>query len=141
MLKSYCRSAVYSIGLVSIIFIIMSLVWSSIKVSDLYEMVGIVIPVHLFSFFTFELKLFSKNIWIRRAIVITFSILALGICGYITGSLRLELKSLIIYGVTALICIMISVFSYYVIDKIEQRNLELINQKLREKNISNINIG
>lgn len=135
MLKSYCRSAVYSIGLVSIIFIIMSLVWSSIKVSDLYEMVGIVIPVHLFSFFTFELKLFSKNIWIRRAIVIAFSILALGICGYITGSLRLELKSLIIYGVTALICIMISVFSYYVIDKIEQRNLELINQKLREKNI------
>ena len=136
MLKNYWRSVIYSIGVVSIIFIIVSLVWSNIKVKDLYQMVGIVIPVHLFSFFTFELKLFSKRIWIRRTIVMAFSIFVLGVSSYITGSLRLELKSLIIYGVIALICIMVSVFAYYVIDKNEQRNLELINQKLGEKNTS-----
>ena len=42
------------------------------------------------------------------------------------------------YAIAALIFTMVIVFAYYVADKIEQRNLNLINQKLSEKNKGNI---
>ena len=115
-------------GLVAIIFIIFSLVFpESIRIKHLYHMVCILIPSHLFSFFTFELKLFSKHIWIRRMVVIAFSLLVLFVGGYIFGSTRFELKSLVVYCIVALIFTMVIVFAYYVADKIEQRNLNLIN--------------
>ena len=138
MFRNYWRSFMYSMGLVAIIFIIFSLIFpESIRIKHLYHMVCILIPVNLFSFFTFELKLFSKHIWIRRTIVIAFSLLVMFVSGYISGSIRFELKSLIVYCIVALICTMVIVFAYYVADKIEQRNLNLINQKLSEKNTGN----
>ena len=139
MFRNYWRSFMYSMGLVAIIFIIFSLIFpESIRIKHLYHMVCILIPVNLFSFFTFELKLFSKHIWIRRTIVIAFSLLVLFVGGYIFGSTRFELKSLVVYCIVALIVTMVIVFAYYVADKIEQRNLNLINQKLSEKNKGNI---
>ena len=139
MFRNYWRSFMYSMGLVAIIFIIFSLVFpESIRIKDLYLMVCILIPSHLFSFFTFELKLFSKHIWIRRMVVIAFSLLVVFVVGYIFGSTRFELKSLVVYCIVALIFTMVIVFAYYVADKIEQRNLNLINQKLSEKNNGNI---
>lgn len=139
MLKNYYRSFIYTIGQVAILFIILSLIWSeAVNIKHLYHMIGVIIPVHLFSFFTFELKLFSKRIWIRRAIVIAFSLIVLFASGCIWGSLRFEFKSLIIYCGATLLCIMVTVFAYYVADKIERQNLKLINQKLGEKNTSNI---
>ena len=139
MLRNCWRSFMYSMGLVAIIFIIFSLIFpESIRIKHLYHMVCILIPVNLFSFFTFELKLFSKHIWIRRMVVIAFSLLVLFVGGYIFGSTRFELKSLVVYCIVALIFTMVIVFAYYVADKIEQRNLNLINQKLSEKNKGNI---
>ena len=139
MFRNCWRYFMYSMGLVAIIFIIFSLVFpESIRIKDLYHMVCILIPSHLFSFFTFELKLFSKHIWIRRMVVIAFSLLVLFVGGYIFGSTRFELKSLVVYCIAALIFTMVIVFAYYVADKIEQRNLNLINQKLSEKNKGNI---
>ena len=139
MFRNCWRSFMYSMGLVAIIFIIFSLVFpESIRIKHLYHMVCILIPSHLFSFFTFELKLFSKHIWIRRMVVIAFSLLVLFVGGYIFGSTRFELKSLVVYCIAALIFTMVIVFAYYVADKIEQRNLNLINQKLSEKNKGNI---
>ena len=139
MFRNYWLSFMYSMGLVAIIFIIFSLVFpASIRIKHLYHMVCILIPVNLFSFFTFELKLFSKHIWIRRMVVIAFSLLVLFVGGYIFGSTRFELKSLVVYCIAALIFTMVIVFAYYVADKIEQRNLNLINQKLSEKNKGNI---
>ena len=139
MFRNYWRSFMYSMGLVAIIFIIFSLIFpESIRIKHLYHMVCILIPVNLFSFFTFELKLFSKHIWIRRMVVIAFSLLVLFVGGYIFGSTRFELKSLVVYCIAALIFTIVIVFSYYVADKIEQRNLNLINQKLSEKNKGNI---
>ena len=139
MVKNYYYSLMYTLGLASLLFIILSLIWSeAINIKHLYLMIGIVIPVHLFSFLTFGLKLFSKRIWIRRTIVIAFGLLVMFAGGYISGSIRLDFKSLIIYCVIALLVIMVNVFLYYVTDKIEQQNLKLINQKLREKNTSNI---
>ena len=140
MSRKYWSSVIYTMGLTLILFIIVSLAFSNVKVIHLYQMVGVVIPVHLFEFFTFELKLFSKRIWIRRTIVIAFGIFVIGVSECITSRFRLELKSLIIYCVTALICIIAGTFSYYVEDKIEQQNLKLINQKLGEKNAGDDNI-
>ena len=131
------RSLMYMTGVVAVFFVILSLIWSeSINIKHLYHMIGILIPVHLFSFFTFELKLFSKHIWIRRIIAIAFSLLVLLVSEYIFGSIRFEIKSLIIYCTVALFFVMFIVFVYCVKDKIEQQNLKLINQKLSEKNRS-----
>ena len=139
MLKIYFRSFIYTMGELSIIFIILSLIWSeAININHLYQMVGVVIPVHLFSFFTFKLKLFSKQIWIRRTIVIAFSLLVLLAIEYISGSIKFEFKSLVVYGIVSLGFIITTVFIFYVADKIEEQNLKLINQKLGEKNTSNI---
>jgi len=133
------RSLIEEMGKVAIIFIVFSLIFTeTIEVRHLHEMVFIVTPVHLFSFLTFELKLFSSRIWIRRAIVIFFSILVLFVSAFIFGSFRFNFDSLLIYGIVAGIAIIITVFSYYVVDKIEQKNLKLINQKLDEKNAKNM---
>jgi len=135
MLKNYYSSFIYAMGEVSILFIILSLVFSeTIEINHLYQMVCVFIPAHLFSFLTFELRLFSKHIWIRRMIVIAFGLLVLFVSELAFAGLRLEFKGLIAYSISALFCIIVTVFAYYVTDKIEQRNLELINQKLGEKN-------
>jgi hypothetical protein len=97
-----------------------------------------VIPPYFFNFFTFHLKLFSKRLWIRRAIAITFNGIVILATSYLFGYLRFEINSLINYGITILVFIVLTVFIYYVEDKIEQQNLKLINQKLSEKNTSNI---
>ena len=139
MFRKYWRSLMYNTGVVSILFIIFSLIWfESINIKHFYHMIGVLIPVHLFSFFVFELKLFSKHIWIRRMIATVFSLLVLSISGYIFGSIRFEFRSLLIYCIVAVVGVIIIVFVYYIVDKIEQQNLKLINQKLSERNTSRI---
>ena len=139
MFRNCWRSLMYSMGLVAIIFIIFSLVFpESIRINHLYHMVCVSIPVHLFSFFTMWLKLFSKRIWIRRGIIIAFVIITLFVNGYAFGFLQFEFDRLIVYGIVSLGCIITMIFAFYVADKIEEQNLKLINQKLGEKNTSNI---
>ena len=133
------RSLLKEMGNVTIIFIVFSLIFpETIEVRHLYQMVFIVIPVHLFSFFTFELRLISSRIWIRRAIVIFFSILVCFVSAFVFNGWRSVFDNLLIYGIVVGITIIIIVFIYYAMDKIEQQNLKLINQKLDEKNANNM---
>ncbi len=139
MFRNYWSSLVYQMGLAAIIFIIFSLVFpESIRINHLYHMVYVIIPTHLFSFFTMRLKLFSKRIWIRRAIIMAFDIFTLYAVGYAVGTLRFEFDSLTVYGIVSLGVIIAMVFSCYVADKIVEHNLKLINQKLGEKNTNNV---
>ena len=139
MFRNCWRSLMYSMGLAAIVFIIFSLVFpESIRINYLYHMVCSLIPVHLFSFFTMSLKLFSKRIWIRRGIIVAFSVITLFVTGYAFGFLQFEFDRLIVYGIVSLGCIITTIFAFYVADKIEEQNLKLINQKLSEKNKSNI---
>lgn len=139
MFRNCWRSFMYSMGLAAIVFIIFSLVFpESIRINHLYHMVCSLIPVHLFSFFTMSLKLFSKRIWVRRGIIIAFSVITLFVTGYAFGFLQFEFDRLIVYGIVSLGCIITMIFVFYVADKIEEQNLKLINQKLSEKNTSNI---
>ena len=133
------RSLLKEMGNVTIIFIVFSLIFpETIEVRHLYQMVFIVIPVHLFSFFTFELRLISSRIWIRRAIVIFFSILVCFVSAFVFNGWRSVFDNLLIYGIVVGITIIIIMFIYYAMDKIEQQNLKLINQKLDEKNANNM---
>lgn len=139
MFRNCWRSLMYQLGLVAIVFIIFSLLFpESIRISVLYHMVCVAIPAHLFSFFTMWFKLFSERIWIRRAIIIAFGIFTLCAVGYADGTFRFEFDSLTVYGIVSLGVIIATAFAFYVADKIEEQNLKLINQKLGEKNTSNM---
>lgn len=130
MYKKCIRSYFQAIGFLTIVFMVMSFaVPYSARMKIFYYMMCVLTPSHFFSFFTFELGLFSKRIWVRRAVVMAFIALVMITVGY----LRPELHSLISYGITVLAFIGTTVFAYYVGDRIERKNLNLINRKLSEK--------
>jgi hypothetical protein len=57
---------------------------------------------------------------------------------YLFGYLHFEINDFISYGISILLFLALNSFCYYVADKIEQKNLNLINQKLANKNPNNI---
>ena len=134
MYKKSIRSYFEIIGFLAIAFMVMSFAVSySARMKIFYYMVCVTTPSHFFSFFTFELGLFSRRIWVRRAVVMAFIALVMITVTYLFGYLRPELHSLILYGITVLLFIGTTVFAYYVGDRIERKNLNLINRKLSEK--------
>lgn len=129
------RSFMEQMGILAFIFTFLSLIFpDKIQPKLWYFAVCIVVPIHFFGFFTFQLRLFSSRIWVRRMIVISFSIFIMIAMNYLFGYFRLEFDYLIVLGIALLFFIIWAVFAYYVADKIEQQNLKLINQKLDEKN-------
>lgn len=139
MFRKCVRSFIEAMGLLAIIFTILSLVFpDEIQIRFLHLAVCVIFPIHLFSFFTFQLKLFSRHLLIRRIIVISFSVSIMVVVNYIFGYFRFELDYLIVSCIAILLFIVVTVFAYCIGDKIEQRNLNLINQKLDEKNTKNM---
>ena len=135
MFKKCFRSFLESMGMLAMIFTVLSLILPDVmQIRFLYLLVCITAPIHLFSFFVFQLNLFSNRLWVRRVIVITFSVCVMLAINMLFGYPRFAVDSLILYGVEMLLFILLSIFVYYVADKIEQRNLELINQKLASRN-------
>jgi len=129
------RSLMGQMGIIAIMFTVLTLIFpDKIQIRHWYFMICITVPCHLFEFFTFQLKLFSSRIWVRRTIVLSFFVLIVFVMEFLFGYFRFEFDYLIVLGVVMLLGIMGSVFAYYVADKIEQQNLNLINQKLDEKN-------
>ena len=98
-------------------------------------MLAVAIPIHLFSFFTFELRLFSRHLWVRRFIVIGFSMLTMVVVNLVFNSFRPSRELLIALGILLALYIPLMVLIYYISDKIEKRNLELINQRLADENV------
>ena len=139
MFKRCMYSFLVNMGIVSIVFIIISLILPELtQIKFLYLMVCVITPIHFFGFITLGLKLFSSHLWIRRAIIISFSSFVMIAVSYLFGYLRFETNSLVAYGISISLYIVFSVFAYFVGDKIEQQNLKLINQKLAHKNSENI---
>lgn len=132
--RRYWSSLKNDMGLLAIIFTVLSLIFRDvIQLRFLHLLVCVLIPMHLFGFLTFELRLFSRNVWIRRTIVIFFDAIVLLAVNFAFGYLRPKLSSFILWGATILIFIVLSVFAYYVEDKIEKQNLKAINQKLADE--------
>lgn len=139
MFGRFWRSFMEGMGLITILFTALSLIFpAKIQFRELHLAVCIYVSVHTFSFLTFELKLFSKHLWIRRTIVVFVSLLIVSAFEFIFGYFRFELDYLTVLGSVMLLTVVFVFFVYYVGDKIEQQNLKLINQKLCEKNENNV---
>ena len=133
------RSLIGQMGIIAIIFTVLTLsLPDKIQIRHWYFMICITASCHLFEFFTFQLKLFSSRIWVRRTIVLSFFVLVILVMDFLFGYFRFEFDFLITFGILILINIVLVTFAYYVCDKIEQQNLKLINQKLAKKNKDNI---
>jgi len=135
MFKKCFRSFLESMGMLAMIFTVLSLILPDVmQIRFLHLLVCITAPIHLFSFFTFQLNLFSDRLWVRRVIVLVFSVCTMLAVNMLFGYLHFAADSLILNGIAMLLFVLLSVFTYYVGDKIERRNLELINQKLASRN-------
>ena len=129
--KRYWNSLLDMMGILAIIYLIFSFIWQdSIDILDMQRGAILGILVHMAAFFTFDLKLFSKHIWIRRTIVITFSIIIFGITNLLFNDITK--RFLIALGIGAGAIILISILAYYITDKIEERRLEAINKVLEQ---------
>jgi cell division protein FtsW (lipid II flippase) len=89
----------------------------------------------VFAFFTFELRLFSKHLWVRRAITICFSVIDIITVLWVFNYARLKEKLWVYLAIILPVIVLFTVFVYYVADKIEKRNLAAINQKLASGNM------
>lgn len=135
MLKKWLHSFLESMGLLAIVFVIVSLIFRDmVQIRFFHLAVCVVAPIHLFSFFTYQLKLFSDRLWLRRLIVMAFSVCVILTVNILFGYLRFTLDSMILYSCAVVLFILLTIFVYVIADKIEKRNLELINQKLATKN-------
>lgn len=131
--KRYWNSFLNVMGYFSIIYLIASLIFqNSLDLRDMQ--MGMLIGIFGYSaaFFTFELKLFSKSLWVRRAIVIAATVVFM-----VTVNLlyyrNISKGFLVAIGAGVGVVIIGSVLLYYINDKIEERRLEAIN-KMLEKN-------
>jgi hypothetical protein len=88
MFKKWWNSFCYTFGLSTLLSLLVSLITSYTNIKVLYVSLCILLPYHVFAFFTLELKLFSKHLWVRRAIVITFSVINLSIVEILFGWLK-----------------------------------------------------
>ena len=138
MFKKMWFSFSQSLALVILILLLVSLMLPQIiQAKILWYMVCILAPINVFGFFTFELKLFSKHIWVRRAIVITFSVINFSIVNILFGWLKWgDTEKWVRHGVLLAVMVCLDVFAYYVADKIEKRTLAAINQKLANGNMN-----
>ena len=133
--RKYWDSFIKMTGLCAIFITIFSLAFPQIvQIKYFHLMLAVAIPIHLFSFFTFELRLFSRHLWIRRFIAIGFSMFTMIFVNLAFNRFRPSRELLIALGVLLALYIPLMVLIYYILDKIEKRNLELINQKLADEN-------
>lgn len=133
--KKYWDSFVKMMGYCAIFITIFSLAFPQIvQIKYFHLMLAVAIPIHLFSFFTFEFRLFSRHLWIRRFIAIGFSMFTMIFLNLVFNSFRPSRELLIALGVLLALYIPLMILIYYISDKIEKRNLEIINQKLADEN-------
>ena len=127
-----------AMGVAATAFLVLSLIFpNGAHIKVFYYIVSLEIPVWLFAFLTFELKLFSKKLWVRRTIVVTFGLVHMIVMAILFGYLQWDSKRLIAFGITIAGYVVIEIFAFYVIDTVQKRNLEDINQKLAEQNKEN----
>ena len=135
MFKKWWISFCYMFGLSTLLSLLVSLITSYTNIKVLYVSLCILLPYHVFAFFTLELKLFSKHLWVRRAITICFTVIDIIIVLVLFNYTHLKENFWIYLAILLPITVLLMVFTYYVADKIEKRNLAAINQKLASGNM------
>lgn len=138
MEKKFKYNFMYGMGWIGLLNLFFSLVWENYGVKEMQMSFCLGIVVEIFAFFTFELKLFSKHLWVRRCIVMLVSFcFAVGTL-FASGTLNFEnWQKKLLFLVIPLFALgfLGLIFFYYVSDKIEKRNLEAINKKLESNEL------
>ena len=134
MRREYFNSLLSVLGRVTIAFTILSLMYPDvIEFNHMHYTVAILIPCHLFAYFTFKLKLFTNSLWGRRVITMLFSMSVMLVmsyfCNYKVWGSTVYLISM---GASVTIFVLVSLIVYYISDKAERQNIEQINVKLSE---------
>ena len=134
MFRRYFNSLLNAMGILLLTILFLSVISPrNVDIWVLQYGACIGIPVHLFSYLTFELKLFSRILWVRRTIVMIFGALTMATMSWVFGFFQLGLKKYVVVLTVGIgISVILSVFSYYVADKKEKKYLEEINKKLSE---------
>ncbi len=127
------NSFMYGMGVLALMNLLFSLIWDAYSISTMQTNFCLAMAIEIFAFFTFELKLFSRHLWVRRGIVMfvsfCFAVGALFISGTLNSVNWTKKLLFLVIPVFALLFLGL-IFFYYVSDKIEKRNLEAINQEL-----------
>lgn len=128
MFKKWWISFCQAMTLSMLLGLLASLISVNIQIKSFYCILCILLPTHVFNFFTFELRLFSKHLWVRRAISICFSVVAILTLAFLFGYASLsDKRTWMVYGITLTIVVLLEVFLYYVLDRIEKRKVDAIN--------------
>ena len=121
---SFCQAMTLSL----LLALLVSLISVNIQIKLFHYILCILLPTHVFNFFTFEMRLFSKHLWVRRAISMCFSVVTILTISTLFGYMRWnDKRDWLIYGISLSIMLLVWVFTYYVLDKIEKRKLDAIN--------------
>ena len=122
---SFCQAMTLSL----LLGLLVSLISVNIQVKFFYYMWCLVLTTHVFSFFTFELRLFSKHLWVRRVISLCFCSVSILTFAFLFGYVSLsDKRTWMVYGITLIIVVLLEVFLYCILDKIQKRNVDAINQ-------------
>ncbi|MBO5212786.1 MAG: hypothetical protein J6B60_04515 [Clostridia bacterium] len=137
MYKNLISSVLSGIGIISIVMVFLSLIDPSaygLNVIQASAFLGAFVSG--FQFLVSYYKLFSKHVWVRRAIVILCSFAVLLVLFIAFGIIDINAvdKKPIIIGVSIgfVIAVVGSALGYYITDKMNKRALEQINLKLGE---------
>ena len=80
-----------AMGVAATAFLVLSLIFpNGAHIKVFYYIVSLELPAWLFAFLTFELKLFSKKLWVRRTIVVTFGLVHMIVMAILFGYLQWE---------------------------------------------------
>ncbi|MBQ8496923.1 MAG: hypothetical protein IJ489_05640 [Clostridia bacterium] len=133
MWNKFKYSFMYGMGVMGLTNLFLSLVFDGYSIREMQMSFCLGIAVEIFAFFTFELKLFSKHLWVRRGIVMfvgfCFAVGSLFAFGTLNSENWTKKLLFLVIPMFALAFLGL-IFFYYVSDKIEKHNLEIINKKL-----------
>lgn len=136
MFKKWWFYFCQAITLSMLLGLLTCLILPNLQIKLLYYILCVAASTQVFYFFTFELRLFSKHLWVRRAIAMCFSVVNILTSSTLFGYMQWnDKRDWMIYGISLSVMLLVLVFSYYVLDKIEKRNLDAINQKLATGNM------
>ncbi|MBQ8162880.1 MAG: hypothetical protein IJZ93_00735 [Clostridia bacterium] len=137
MYKSLISSVLSGIGTITIVMVFLSLIDPSVynlRVIQSCAFLGAFVSG--FQFLVSYFKLFSRYLWVRRAIVLltSFAVLLILFTAFGIIDVNADNKNPIIIGIVLgfILAIFGGILGYFIADKINKRALDKINQKLEE---------
>ncbi len=135
MINKYWIAILIAMGKAALCFTVLSLVFpNALEVHDFYMFLCVFVPNSLFEYVTLDLKLFSKSLSIRRAIILAFCVLNGGLALVLFDYLHIGWnRTTLVFAVCSVIGVALGLFICYIQDKAQAKRLEEINQLLAKQ--------